>query len=86
MISAVGATFCTVTVWVAVGPAAPSLSVALALTCVEAGPSATKAAEKRQLKLPAVFVNESDPTFVPFGPQLVETLRTVSATPGSKME
>jgi hypothetical protein len=73
-----GATFATVTVWVAVLLAAPSESETCADTVVLAGPFANV-----HLKLPAVFVFVSEPTtFVPADPQLVDTDVTVSS-PGS---
>ena len=77
----VGATFATVTVWVAVLPASPSESVACTETVELAGPSA-----KVHLKEPELFVFVSEPaTLAPLAPQLVETELTVS-TPGSQIE
>jgi hypothetical protein len=52
----VGATFATDTVWLSVLPVAPSESVALTLTTLEAPPSGNT-----HLKLPVVFVLVSDP-------------------------
>ena len=76
----VGATLFTVTVWVAVAPVSLSLSVALADTFELAGPSGNV-----HWNEPVVFVFVSEAaTLVPFAPQVVVTLVTVSC-PGSEI-
>src|SRR5687768_12036654 len=71
-----GATLATATVWVAAVPVSLSLSVAAALTCGLAGPSANT-----QSKRPTVLVWPST-VLMPPVPQLVVTEAMVSA-PGS---
>src|SRR5919197_1141428 len=70
--AAVGGTFAIVTSWLAVLPAAPSESVACAVTVELAGPSG-----KVQSNVPEVLALVAF-DFVPFEPQSVATDETVS--------